>query len=85
MASEDSSVRFQLQSAHTGSKMKFKTHKDTPFAEVIRTYCKRQGIEEPGEYRFMFEGMLIKPEDKPSGIELEDEDIIYVHKRQIGG
>jgi len=65
--------------------MRFKMHKDTAFDQVMKTYCKRQGIENQAEYRFMFEGQPITPAEKPSEIELEDEDVIYVYKRQIGG
>lgn len=51
----------------------------------MKMYCKRQGIENRSEYKFLHEGQPITPELKPSGIELEDLDTIYVYKRQIGG
>ena len=81
----DNSIKFKFHSGHTGAVMHFKVHMDTKFEQVIKTYCKRQGIEDQAEYKFLFEGQPISPEQKPSSIGLEDEDVIDVFKRQIGG
>ena len=81
----ENSIKFKFMSGHTGSVMHFKVHIDTKFEQVIKTYCKRQGIEDSAEYRFMFDGQPISGNEKPSTIGLEDEDIIDVFKRQIGG
>ena len=79
------SIRFNFSCSETGSIMQFKSHQDTKFEECMKMYCKRQGIENRSEYKFLHEGQPITPELKPSGIELEDLDTIYVYKRQIGG
>eukprot|EP01024_Parvocaulis_polyphysoides_P040706 TRINITY_DN37157_c0_g1_i2.p4 TRINITY_DN37157_c0_g1~~TRINITY_DN37157_c0_g1_i2.p4 ORF type:complete len:115 (-),score=12.55 TRINITY_DN37157_c0_g1_i2:369-713(-) len=62
----------------------FKVKYTTPFKKVFTAYCQRVS-QDPGVVRFVFDGRRIQDTDTPSGLEMENDDIIEVHILQMGG
>lgn len=48
-------------------------------------FCEYSKITDGATLRFIFDGQFITPEDTPKSLEMEDQDQVDVHLKQVGG
>ncbi|KAJ3427896.1 small ubiquitin-related modifier [Anaeramoeba flamelloides] len=67
-----------------GGETVFRIRKTTKFTKLFKVYCERKGYQ-LGSIKFTFDGILVDEEQTPDELDMEDEDIIEAHLRQVGG
>merc|ERR1712039_908726 len=70
--------------AQDGNEVYFKIRKTTPMKKLMGAYCERQGVS-LDSIRFLFNGQRIQPEQDPSVLDMEDNDVIDAVLAQVGG
>merc|ERR1712039_489975 len=70
--------------AQDGNEVYFKIRKTTPMKKLMGAYCERQGVT-MDSIRFLFNGQRIQPEQDPSQLDMEDNDVIDAVLAQTGG
>jgi small ubiquitin-related modifier len=67
-----------------GAEVFFKIKRTTLLKKLMEAYCKKQGVA-LGSVRFLYDGNLLKGEETPDGLEMEDQDVIDAMVEQTGG
>ncbi|KAI9598324.1 ubiquitin-related domain-containing protein [Syncephalis fuscata] len=62
----------------------FKIKRTTQLKKLMNAYCERQG-KSTDSVRFLYDGIRIQPDDTPSKLDMEDDDVIDVMVQQVGG
>lgn len=70
--------------AQDGSEVFFKVKRTTQFRKLMDAYCARMGVA-GGNFRFLFDGDRLRPEQTPADCDMEDEDEIDAFREQTGG
>ena len=60
-----------------GNEIFFKCRMDTRLERLMTAYCNRQGVD-MALIRFLFDGEMIRPDQTPEALEMEDGDVIDV-------
>ena len=64
--------------AHDNTKFYFKVSMSTPFRRLMDAYCEERGVPS-GSFRFVFEADRLRPEETPSDVGMEDEDVVIAN------
>ena len=67
-----------------GNEVYFKIKKTTSLRKLMKAYCKREGLAN-GSVRFSFDGNRVTPDNTPTDLDMENEDVIDALVEQIGG
>ena len=62
----------------------FKVKKTTKLEKLMEAYCNRAGLPRKA-CRFLFDGTVLKGEETPESLDMEDDDQIDMFFEQTGG
>ena len=77
----------QLIITQNGANTKLKVKAGTKFSKIFAAFFKSKGIDNPGSFKFMFDGKEIKTDSDqtPFDLDMEDESAIDCLNAQTGG
>ncbi|HKB54624.1 MAG TPA: hypothetical protein VKD22_11535 [Ramlibacter sp.] len=67
-----------------GGEVQFRMKCGSPLKKLMDSYCQRQSIS-CASVRFLWNGQRVSPEDTPSGLGMQDRDILDAILAQTGG
>ncbi|KAF5829092.1 ubiquitin-2 like Rad60 SUMO-like-domain-containing protein [Dunaliella salina] len=83
-ASSGDSLTIVLRQSSDQSETRFKVKKETPFIKVFKTFCEKKALVRDA-IKFAFDGEIIRDDQTPKMLEMQDGDEIDVFLGQTGG
>lgn len=81
---EDATIHLKVKS-QDNDEVYFKIKRTTQLIKLMNKYCERQGISNPQNVRFQFDGERIMEKNTPEELGMQNGDEIDVVIEQIGG
>jgi hypothetical protein len=62
----------------------FKIRRTTPFSKLMKAYCTRAGLSND-TVQFVYDGVRLQGDATPEAHDMEEEDVIDVVQKMVGG
>ncbi|XP_055340177.1 LOW QUALITY PROTEIN: small ubiquitin-related modifier-like [Paramacrobiotus metropolitanus] len=70
--------------AQDGNEVHFRVKASTALGKLKKSYADRMGVA-VAALRFLFDGRRLEDNETPTGLEMENDDVIEVYQEQVGG